>query len=233
MRGMIVPAVLTTVAITAEIGSGQQTDFAPALPRDGATLTFSNDVIDAWDVTWVVGQPTPMHRHTTDYFGVELTASETLLTDPDGGERRISLERGRVWFLRAGVTHAETGLTGDPPRRAIIVEVKEVPPESSAPLADVPTGPVGEARPPAIDNERVSIWDVILPTDAPQAMRFYDRPVVLLFMEDTELEWIESGGPGGRRAFDAGQVLYLPGGTARALRSPAGPAQVIVAELKG
>lgn len=120
MRRIIPVAVLIATAFGAAPGSGQQTEPAEALPRDGATRTFSNELLDAWDVTWVVNVPTPMHRHAKDYFGVELTPSRTRLTAPDGAERTITLTRGRLWFLRAGVTHAETGLTDDPPRHAII-----------------------------------------------------------------------------------------------------------------
>lgn len=231
MRRILLLALSLAAGATPQRAQAQEREFAPALPRDGATLTFANELIDAWNVTWRVDTPTPMHRHTMDYFGVELTGSETLLTAPDGGERTISLERGRLWFLRAGVTHAETGLTDDPPRRAIIVELKDAPPRATAPLPDLPMGPVDGATEPAIDNDRVSIWDVTIPAAA-GAMRFHHRPVVLLFMETTELEWTEQGGLVEARSFGPGEVLYLAAGTARALRSRAGPSRVIVAELK-
>ena len=93
---------------------------------------LSNAWMDAWDVTWPVDSPTPMHRHRFDYLGVELVASQNRLTAPDGQQREIALEEGRLWFLERGTTHAETGLSRDPERHAIIVDLKGPVPADTA-----------------------------------------------------------------------------------------------------
>jgi hypothetical protein len=210
----------------------QQTDFAPALPRGGAWLTLRNELIDAWDVTWIKDAPTPMHRHDYDYLGVELAPSETLLTAPDGATRTITLDRGRVWFLRKGVTHQETGLTDDPPRHAIIVELTGIPTPPVPNDTGFGEGPVDAGRKPVIDNGRVSIWDVTWSEERSDSTRFHSRPVVLMFMEDTELAWRDPEGARGGGSFEEGEAHFFPAGGALAVWPTGGPARMIVVELK-
>ncbi len=223
-------AVMLVTSYTVGLAA-QQTDFAPALPRDGASLTLRNELIDAWDVTWIVDTPTPMHRHDYDYFGVELTPSQTRLTAPDGATRTISLDRGRVWFLEEGVTHQETGITDDPPRHAIIVELTGTPPPAVPNDTDFEGG-LDESVEPVIDNARVTIWDVTWSEERRESMRFYTRPVVLMFMDDVELAWRGPDDEGGTRFYEEGQVHFLEPGRAIAVWPVDGPARMIVAEIK-
>ena len=65
-----------------------------------------------------------MHRHAYDYFGLELTDSKTDTVSPEGDARSVSTSRGLAWFLAKGVTHVEIGRSSNPPRHAIIVELK-------------------------------------------------------------------------------------------------------------
>lgn len=228
---------LLTVTVGALVGlssplAGQETEFAPALPRDGASLTISNELVDVWDVRWIVDVPTPMHRHEYDYLGVELTSSETLLTAADGSTRVATLERGRVWFLPKGVTHSETGLTDDPPRHAIMVELTGDPPSAVPNGTDLPSGPVAEGVEPVVDNERVSIWDVVWSGEQAEGTRFYSLPVVLMFMDDAELAWSDAAGESGGRTYQEGEAMFIPAGETRSIRSLGGPVRVVVVELK-
>lgn len=211
---------------------GQEADLPHALPRQGATLTYANQWIDAWDVTWTLDSPTPMHRHAFDYFGVELTASRTLLTALDGGTRTVSLERGQTWFLRKGVTHAETGLTGDPQRRAIIVELKDAVPGPMANSTQLPLGPVDSAVEAVIDNERVTMWDLTWSAGDTAQMRYYDRPVLIMFVTDAEIEWFEDDGIAETKSFQAGHVHFLQAGRARSRRTLGNDVRAIVVVLK-
>ena len=228
--------LIVTVAALAGLGSsvaGQDGTFPPAFPRDGATLTFSNEWIAAWDVTWAVNSPTLMHRHGFDYFGVELTTSRTQLTSPDGRTRTASLERGQAWFLAKGTTHTENGLTADPPRRAIIVELKQASRPRVANTTAFPTGPVSENHAPVIDNEQISMWNVTWLPDETQQTRFNAQHAVVLFVQDCELEWTDAGGARRTQSYEAGQVEFLPAGMTWSVRSLREPARVAITMLKG
>src|SRR5471032_2751704 len=56
----------------------------PALPRPGAALILENSRGRAWDVLYPPGLPTSMHRHPSDFVGVELTTSFLKVTQTDG-----------------------------------------------------------------------------------------------------------------------------------------------------
>ena len=85
--------VLVLAALLASAGAGLQAQemvgkykLVPALPRPGATQILDNDRGRVWDVIYPPGMSTGMHRHPSDFVGVELV--ETMLKVTTPGRRR-------------------------------------------------------------------------------------------------------------------------------------------------
>ena len=212
--------------------SAQQTDLPHAFPREGAVQVMSNDWISAWEVTWPVNAPTPMHRHRFDYLGVELEASQTRLTAPDGGSRDIELEGGLLWFLEEGTTHAETGLTQNPERHAIIIDLRGAVPQRVENNSGLSTGPMDRVQEPDLDNERVSMWSVTWSPDRPEPLRFLERPVAIMFKGQGTIEWTDAEGSRRTESYRAGQVELLSAGRATGIRALDDPVHVVLVEFK-
>lgn len=212
--------------------SAQQNDLPHAFPREGAVQIASKDWIDVWEVTWPVNSPTPMHRHRFDYFGVELVASETRLTAPNGEWRDVELDEGLLWFLERGTTHAETGLTRDPERHAIIIDLRDTVPTSVENSSGLSTGPTDGLRPPDLDNERVSMWVMTWASDRPEPSRFLERPVAVMFTADCVIEWTGSDGPRRTQSYSAGQVELFSAGQTLGIRALGDPAHIVLVEFK-
>jgi hypothetical protein len=117
--------LLGAVCLSLLAQNARSQDYPPAFPREGARRVFDNMWITAWDDTWIPDKPTPMHRHVYDYFGWEFTDSKTDSVSPEGDTRSVSTSRGLAWFLSKGVTHVEIGRSSNPPRHAILVELKD------------------------------------------------------------------------------------------------------------
>lgn len=207
-------------------------DIPPAFPREGATLVLGNAWVTAWDATWIPDEPTVMHRHIYDYFGVELADSQTDAVDLDGNTRAISLTRGQGWFLAKGVTHREIGRSANPPRRAILVDLKDVP----SPAYDNSTGfPLVFPSPGArkvVDNSRIVMWDQTWVPGNDGPMLFYGRNILVMFVDGGELLITPADGDPQAMRFATGQVLFLPGGRARSIRPMTNAVRAMVVELK-
>lgn len=52
----------------------QNPELPHAFPREGAKQIFDNERVTIWDVTWIKGQPSTMHRHRFDLVGVYWSA---------------------------------------------------------------------------------------------------------------------------------------------------------------
>jgi hypothetical protein len=203
-----------------------------AFPREGATQVFDNSWITAWDDTWIPNKPTAMHRHLYDYFGVELTDSRTRLLEPDSQSRTLSLRRGQSWFLAKGATHLEIGLSTHPPRRAILVDLKDTP----SPLYENATrfsgGVPADGALKVVDNQRVIMWDRTWDAGLTVPLHFYERNVFVIFVDGGELMVTTPDEPPQVSSFATGQVLFLSGGHARALQATKVAVRAIVVELK-
>src|SRR3990172_2196340 len=137
-----------------------QTEELPhAFPREGVSQIFDNERVTIWDVTWIKGKPSPMHRHKYDLVGVYLAGSPIKVTMPDGTSRESKVEEGFVLFQPKGVTHIEEGLVDKNPRHAILIDLKDheaapIPNSTGVPAAFPPGGAVNR-----LENERVAIWE--------------------------------------------------------------------------
>src|SRR3990170_2925166 len=103
----------------------QNQELPHAFPREGAKQIFDNERVTLWDVTWIKGKPSPMHRHKFDLVGVFLVGSPIKVTMPDGMSRESKVEEGFVVFQPKGVTHIEEGLVDENPRHAILIDLKD------------------------------------------------------------------------------------------------------------
>src|SRR5437879_11079035 len=95
----------------------------PAYPRVGATKILDNPRVQWWNIAWLKGQPSPLHRHIYDLVGVYYEPGDRMIIAVDGSKRPVSTKAGDVVFQRKGVTHIEEG-TSDAPLRSVFVEMK-------------------------------------------------------------------------------------------------------------
>ncbi len=114
------------IAVLVSLVSGLfQQELPHAFPRDGATLVADNERVAVWDVTWIKGRPSPMHRHRYDMVGVYFVGSAITVTMPDGQTIDNTMNFGDVIFQKKGVTHIEAGVDEANPRRAILIDLKD------------------------------------------------------------------------------------------------------------
>ena len=139
--------------------SGDPHELPPAFPRDGATMILDNAMGTAWDVTWMPGKPTPMHRHKFDYVGVELADSTVELIAPDGTRRTVAFTKGHSYFLPRGTTHIEEVPATSPERHAVIIDLKDPKTPKSASSTEVTTAVSFASAKKLVENDRVAMWD--------------------------------------------------------------------------
>jgi quercetin dioxygenase-like cupin family protein len=209
----------------------QVSELPHAFPREGARQIFDNERVTIWDVTWIQGKPSPMHRHKYDLVGVYLVGSPIRVTMPDGTSRESTVEEGFVLFQPKGVTHIEEGLDKDNPRHAILIDLKDskvppIPNASGFPLAFPRDGAVKR-----LENERIVIWEYRW-TPEPTPMHFHDKDVVVVVMEGGE---IESSTPDGKSRVSRvarGEASFTAGNRVHTERLASGNARAILVELK-
>src|SRR4030095_8626478 len=98
-------------------------ELPPAYPRAGTTKILDNDRVQVWNIAWLKGQPSPLHRHIYDLVGVYYEPGDRMIISPEGAKRPVSTKAWDVAFQRVGVTHIEEG-TSDAPLRSVFVEMK-------------------------------------------------------------------------------------------------------------
>src|SRR5262249_10271260 len=137
----------------------QATALPPAYPRPGASKIFENDRVVVWNIAWLKGQPSPLHRHIYDLVGLYYEPGDRMIIAVDGSKRPVSTKAGDLAFQEKGITHIEEG-TSDSPLRAVFVEMKEMAPRgttASAPEgAPPPFEEIGALK--RMDNPRVTVW---------------------------------------------------------------------------
>ena len=230
-RAVLLTALVLVQAALSAQGTSVE-DLPHAVPREGAKRVLTNAWVTAWDATWIPNKPTAMHRHLYDYFGVELADSITNLIGRDSQARTVSLRRGQSWFIAKGATHLEIGLTADPPRRAILVDLSDMPSPAYDNSTTFPVAFPPDGAQKVVDNRRVVMWDQAWPPGQPGSMHFYPRNVVLMFVDGGELTFSAPGAPTQVSSFATGEVLFLPGGRARAVQATSTTVRAIVVELK-
>lgn len=207
-------------------------DLPHAFPRDGATQLFDNERVTIWDVTWIKGEPSPMHRHRYDLVGVYLVGSAITITMPDGTARESVVDPDFVLFQPKGVTHIEEGAVDENPRHAILIDVKD---HVAAPVANTSGFPDAFPRDGArkvIDNERVVIWDYRWTAGEPTPMHFHGRDVVAVFLDEGELRSTTPDGRSDVTRVTRGLANFTPGNRTHTEALVSGTPRIIAVELK-
>ena len=182
----------------------QAQSLPPAYPRAGATKLFENEKVVVWNIAWLKGQPSPLHRHIYDLTGVYYEPGDRMIIAVDGSKRPVSTKAWDTVFQLKGVTHIEEG-TSEPPLRAVFVELKQDGPYGTDAAQGALVFPGGAAT-PRIDNERVTAWEYA-PSAAPQHRHVHDAVVV----------WFD--GPTPHAAYIARGTVHRDEGFDRAARA--------------
>ncbi len=199
-----------------------------ALPRPGATQILDNNRGRVWDVIYPPGMATGMHRHPTDFVGVELIETMLKVTTPDGKVRVSPIHRGQIYMLPKGLTHIEENVIGKPQRNSILIELKDGGPGTYPNNGKAQAGFAADGAKKVTDNNRVILWDW---TAGPTKTFFQSRDMFLVPMEPGTLT---VGGDEAARTLPVanGQVIFLPGGHTRTIQQTGGAVRVAVVELK-
>jgi hypothetical protein len=96
--------------------------FPLAMPRPGAKVILDNEHVTAWDYTWTINKPTPMHFHDKDVVVMFLQEGDLKSTTNKGEVTLNQYKPGTIRFNARDRTHTEELVRGT--QRAIIVELK-------------------------------------------------------------------------------------------------------------
>ena len=209
----------------------QAEELPHAFPREGAKQIFDNERVTIWDVTWIKGKPSPMHRHKYDLVGVYLVGSPIKVTLPDGTSRESKVEEGFVLFQPKGVTHIEEGLVDENQRHAILIDLKDHKPAPIPNTSGLPNAFPREGAVNRLENERVAIWEYRW-TGQPTPMHFHDKDVVVVVMEGGELESTTPDGKSRVTRVARVEASFTPGNRIHTEKLVSGAARAILVELK-
>ena len=201
-----------------------------ALPRPGATQILDNERGRVWDVIYPPGMSTGMHRHPSDFLGIELVETALKVTTPDGKEHINPVHRGDIYMLPKGLTHMEEGMVGHPQRNAILIELKDAPPRNYKNNGNAPDGFAADGAKKTADNARVILWDATFAKGAATKPFFQNRD---MFLVPEDAGTLVIGGDETKTLPVAnGQIVFLPGGHTRTIQASDAAVRVGVAELK-
>lgn len=209
----------------------QPADLPHAFPREGAVQLVDNPRLTMWDVTWLRGKPSPMHRHRYDLVGVYLVGSSIRVTLPDGTSRESTVEPGFILYQPAAVTHIEEG-TADVPRHAILTDIK------GGPIGAMPNTsgrPAAFPRPGArlaLDNEKVAIWEYAWTLGQSTGLHFHDKDLFVVFMSDGELKSTTPDGKSEVVKYKRGDARFSPRGRVHSEELVSGALRAVITELK-
>jgi len=204
----------------------QEMKLVPALPRPGATEILDNARGRVWDVIYPPGMPTGMHRHPTDFVGVELVDTMLKVTTPDGKVSTNPIKRGSIYMLRQGLTHIEENVVGQPQRNSILIELKGERPDGK------PVAPGFTAGKKVADNERLMLWDANWNAGQPAQPFAQTHDIFLVPIDAGVLEITAPGEATRTLPLSGGMVVFLPANTQRSIRSTQGIVRAGVVELK-
>ena len=204
----------------------QEMKLVSALPRPGATEILDNARGRVWDVIYPPGMPTGMHRHPTDFVGVELVDTMLKVTTPDGKVSTNPIHRGNIYMLRQGLTHIEENVVGQPQRNSILIELKGERPDGRQ------AAPGFSAGKKVTDNERVMLWDANWAAGQPAQPFAQTHDIFLVPIDAGVLEISGSGEATRTLPLSSGMVVFLPAGAQRSIRSTLGTVRAAVVELK-
>jgi len=168
------------------------TTLPPAFPRVGANKILDNDRVQVWNIAWLKGKPSPLHRHVFDLVGVYYEPGDRMIISPDGAKRPVSTNAGDTVFQKADITHIEEG-TSDSPLRAVFVEMKKPGPYGTDAGNGGAPAFAGQGGTQKLDNERATIWEFAAPPPAAPHRHTHDAVVVTINGHDPKATWVKQG----------------------------------------
>jgi len=162
----------------------------PAYPRAGAVKILDNDQVQVWNIAWLKGQPSPLHRHIYDLVGVYYEPGDRMIISPQGEKRPVSTKAWDIAFQRVGVTHIEEG-TSEAPLRAVFVEMKQEGAYGTDSGGDAPAFP-GSGVTQKLDNERVTVWE-FMRAPAGRHRHTHDAVVAVIDGQKPRALWVKRG----------------------------------------
>ena len=231
--------ILIVAALTAAGGASLHAEemvgkfkLVPALPRPGATEIFDNDRGRVWDVIYPPGMSTGMHRHPSDFVGVELVDTMLKVTTPDGAERVSPIRRGQIYMLPKGLTHIEENVIGRPQRNSILIELKDGGPPAYDNRSQAPTGFAAVGQKQITDNARVILWDAHWIKGQAGKPFFQSHDMFLVPIDAGTLSITSPDDAARTLPLAGGQVVFLQGGHVRTIEAIEGNVRAAVVELK-
>lgn len=179
----------------------------PAYPRPGVASLVDNDRVVVWNIAWLKGQPSPLHRHIYDLVGVYYEPGDRMIISPEGAKRPVSTKAWDIAFQRTGVTHIEEG-TSDAPLRAVFIEMKQPGPYGTDSAAGDTPAFTGEGAVQKLDNERVTVWEYTQPPAAKRHKHTHDTVVVSTGGRMPRAVWVPRGTVHVGEGSDAASRVY-------------------------
>lgn len=195
MRWMV-PALLLLLAQSATPPATPRVatpaSLPPAYPRPGATKILDTDRVQVWNIAWLKGQPSPLHRHIYDLVGVYYEPGDRMIISPDGARRPVSTKAWDIAFQRKDVTHIEEGVS-DAPLRAVFVEMKQPGPYGAEATAGDAAAFPGAGATERLDNDRVTVWEFTRMPSSTRHRHMHDAVAVEIDGEHPRATWIARG----------------------------------------
>jgi hypothetical protein len=180
------------VALLSVLAQTSTAKLPPAYPRAGAAKILDNDSVQVWNIAWLKGQPSPLHRHLYDLVGVYYEPGDRMIISPEGAKRPVSTKAWDIAFQRAGVTHIEEG-TSDAPLRSVFVEMKhEGAYGTDSGGGDAAAFP-GNGATQKLDNERVTVWEFTQKPAAAPHRHTHDAVVAAIDGQKPRAVWVKRG----------------------------------------
>jgi hypothetical protein len=179
------------IALLSLVAQSPAAKLPPAYPRAGASKILDTDRVQVWNIAWLKGQPSPLHRHLYDLVGVYYEPGDRMIVSPEGAKRPVSTKAWDIAFQKAGITHIEEG-TSEAPLRAVFVEMKQAGPYGTdAGGGDAPAFS-GQGATQKLDNERVTVWEF---TTLPSARHrhTHDAVVAAIDGQKPRAVWVPRG----------------------------------------
>ena len=181
-------AVIALLSFVAQYSAAK---LPPAYPRAGATKILDNDSVQVWNIAWLKGQPSPLHRHLYDLVGVYYEPGDRMIVSPEGTKRPVSTKAWDIAFQKEGVTHIEEG-TSEKPLRAVFVEMKRPGPYGTdSGSGDAPSFS-GQGATQKLDNDRVTVWEFMQPSSGPHR-HTHDAVVAAIDGQTPRAIWVQRG----------------------------------------
>ena len=199
---------LFAAALSLFIQSPPAANLPPAYPRTGAAKILDNDRVQVWNIGWLKGSPSPLHRHVYDLVGVYYEPGDRMIISPEGARRPVSTKAWDISFQRKDVTHIEEG-TSDAPLRAVFVEMKQ--PGAYGTDASGGKAPAfsGQGGTQKLDNERVTVWEFTQPPAAKPHRHTHDAVVVGISGQSPTATFVKQGTVHSAEGIGAASRVYV------------------------